>query len=42
MNNNLQEDAIATAVDVLNEERVIVYPTEAVSVSGVILIVKQQ
>ena len=30
MNNNLQEDAIATAVDVLNEERVIAYPTEAV------------
>ena len=30
MNNNLQRDAIAAAIDVLNEERVIAYPTEAV------------
>ena len=30
MNNNLQGDAIAAAIDVLNEERVIAYPTEAV------------
>lgn len=30
VNNNLQEDAIVAAVDVLNEERVIAYPTEAV------------
>ncbi|GAH54569.1 unnamed protein product [marine sediment metagenome] len=29
-NNNLQRDAIAAAIDVLNEERVIAYPTEAV------------
>ncbi|MCU6410688.1 L-threonylcarbamoyladenylate synthase type 1 TsaC, partial [Enterobacter quasiroggenkampii] len=26
MNNNLQGDAIAAAIDVLNEERVIAYP----------------
>ena len=30
VNNNLQGDAIAAAIDVLNEERVIAYPTEAV------------
>ncbi|MDE8739998.1 Sua5/YciO/YrdC/YwlC family protein, partial [Escherichia coli] len=30
MNNNLQRDAIAAAIDVLNEERDIAYPTEAV------------
>ncbi|CAI6172967.1 TPA: L-threonylcarbamoyladenylate synthase type 1 TsaC [Escherichia coli] len=30
MNNNLQGDAIAAAIDVLNKERVIAYPTEAV------------
>lgn len=30
MNNNLQGDAIAAAIDVLNEKRVIAYPTEAV------------
>lgn len=30
VNNNLQRDAIAAAIDVLNEERVIAYPTEAV------------
>lgn len=30
MINNLQRDAIAAAIDVLNKERVIAYPTEAV------------
>ncbi|HAF52896.1 MAG TPA: L-threonylcarbamoyladenylate synthase type 1 TsaC, partial [Leclercia adecarboxylata] len=30
MNNNLQSDSIAHAVDVLNKEDVIAYPTEAV------------
>ena len=42
VNNNLQGDAIAAAIDVLNEERVIAYPTEPFSVLGAILIAKQQ
>ena len=42
VNNNLQGDAIAAAIDVLNEERVIAYPTEAVFGVGAILIAKQQ